>query len=360
MPEDAPYLLLLNSLFFLTTILFGVTAFFLWRRIIRLKKKISYFRSQIDEKTKALIKTNNPLKFLKPYESESSKSIILSIDTHHNITYVNDYAEEFFGFSREELIGHNVFQTIYAEGFAKESDQKNIVDQILAYPRLYLENETEATRKNGEKIWISWTNRIVYDEKGKPKEIRSVGFDITKRKQLEYQLRSLSVYDSLTGVYNRQSFLQFGIKEIKRANRYNRQMSLLILRFDFFHTLDSSHEFSDEILKDIIDVCIKSVRDSDIIGRLNDIEFGILLPETPIEKAVFLAEQLKTKIQERNLNINNDFFINALFGVAEKTKNATFDNLLTKAFAALEKSEKELSAKQKRKGAKNERIDFKK
>ena len=351
MPENADYLFLLHTIFFTTTILFMILSFALVRRIARLRAKIDYFRTQINEQTKALSKKENPLKYLKPYESESSKSIIVSVDSHHKITYVNDYAEEFFGFTRAEMIGKNVFQTIYAgENESDTSEHKNIIDQILTYPRMYLENESEATKKSGEKVWISWTNRIIYDENNKPKEIRSVGFDITKRKQLELQLCSLSSYDSVTHVYNRESFLQAGIKELKRAERYNRQMSLIIMRFDFFHTVQSDQEFSDEILKDIIDVCEKSIRESDIIGRLNDIEFGIILPETPIENALFFAEQLKRKIQERNLN-NKSFFINAAFGVAEKTKNATIDTLLTKAFTAL-KANKKSSAQQKRKGVK--------
>ncbi len=351
MPENADYLSLLHGIFFTTTILFMILSFALVRRIARLRAKIDCFRAQINEQTKALSKKENPLKYLKPYESESSKSIIVSVNSNHKITYVNDYAEEFFGFTRTELVGKNVFQTIYiGEDSEKGSEHKNIIDQILTYPRMYLENESEATKKNGEKVWISWTNRIVYDEKGNPKEIRSVGFDITKRKQLEQQLFSLSSYDSVTQVYNRESFLQAGIKELKRAERYNRQMSLIIMRFDFFQDVQSEEEFSDEILKDIIGICEKSVRETDIIGRLNDIEFGIILPETPVEKALFFAEQLKRRIQERNLN-NKGFFINTSYGVAEKTKDATIDTLLTKAFTALKSNEKS-SAQQKRKGVK--------
>ena len=166
-------------------------------------------------------------------------------------------------------------------------------------------------------------------------------------------MRSLSLYDSLTNVYNRQAFLDFGVKELKRAKRYNRQLSLLIMRLDFFHTFDSSREFSDEILKDIIEVCTNSIRESDIVGRLNDIEFGILLPETPIENALFLSEQLKIKIQERNLSNKNDFFVNAVFGVAEKRKeDLTIDNLISKAFDALENVEKSNVGKTNRKGVK--------
>ncbi len=344
---------LLSALFFVTTVLLSVFCVILVRRINRLRSKIVSFREKIEAKNKEVNKKNNPLKLLKPYESESAKSIIISVNTQNEMTYMNDYAEEFFGYSKEELLGKDIFDTIYTKKNSKESGQENVIAQILAHPKMYVETEIEVKRKNGIKAWVSWTNRVMYDADGQPSEIRSVGFDITKRKQLEYELRSLSVYDSLTGVYNRQAFLEFGVKELKRANRYNRQLSLLIMRLDFFQTLDSSREFSDEILKDIIDVCANSIRESDIIGRLNDIEFGIILPETPIENASFLAEQLKLKIQERNLSNKNDFFVNAVFGVAEKTKkDLTIDSLISKAFETLEKSEKSNADKNNRKGVK--------
>lgn len=351
MQGNADYLTLLHGIFFTTTILFMLLSAALVRRISRLRAKIDYFRNQINKQTKDLSKKDNPLKYLKPYESETSKSIIVSVDASHRVTYLNDYAEEFFGFTKEETIGENIFQTIYAgEDSSVENGQTNIIDQILTYPRLYLENESKATKKNGEKVWISWTNRIIYDNNGKPKEVRSVGFDITKRKQLEQQLHSLSAYDSITHIFNRESFMQAGIKELKRTERYNRQMSLIIMRFDFFHKIQSDAEFTDEILKNVIDICEKSIRESDIIGRLNDIEFGFILPETPIENALFFAERLKHKIQEQNLS-QDKFFINVSFGTAEKTKDATIDTLLTTAFMALENDEK-TSANKKRKGVK--------
>ena len=71
MPENADYLFLLHTIFFTTTILFMILSFALVRRIARLRAKIDYFRTQINEQTKALSKKENPLKYLKPYESES-------------------------------------------------------------------------------------------------------------------------------------------------------------------------------------------------------------------------------------------------------------------------------------------------
>lgn len=353
MSENIHCFPLLSALFFVISVLLSIFCVILVRRINRLRNKIDIVREQLEEKNKDVKKTNSPLKLLKPYESETSKSIIISVNTQNEMTYMNDYAEEFFGYSQDDLIGKNIFNTIYTGKSVEESGQENVITQILAHPKMYVETEIEVKCKNGKKAWVSWTNRVIYGADGQPSEIRSVGFDITKRKQLEYELRCLSLYDSLTNVYNRQAFLHFGVKELKRANRYNRQLSLLIMRLDFFHTVDSSREFSDEILKDIIEVCTNSIRESDIVGRLNDIEFGIILPETPIENALFLSEQLKIKIQERNLSSKNDFFVNAVFGVAEKTKkDLTIDSLISKAFDALEKVEKSNAEKNNRKGVK--------
>ncbi len=352
MPENADCFPMLNTLLFVTTILFMVFSAILIRRILRLRLKIDKMRKKITEQDK-LLKSKKDIssKLLKPYESESAKSIIFSVNANHEITYVNDYAEELFGFTKEELLNHNIFDTIYTENDKDESLQENIIDRILSNPKMYMEHETENLKKNGEKVWISWTNRVIYTEDGKPSEVRSVGFDISKRKQLEQELRSLSAIDSITGVYNRQTFLDAGVTELKRAVRYKRQLSLMILKLDFFHSVEEDRTFTDEILKDVITVCNKSMRESDIFGRLSDIEFGILMPETPIENALFFAEQLKQKIQERNLKNKNDIFIDVEFGVAERNRtDDTIDNILTRAFSSM--NEQNNSTKHKTKPSK--------
>ena len=333
MPENPNCFPMLDLLLFVTTILFMAFSVLLIRRILRLRIKISKMRKKLAEQERILkTKKDNHSKLLKPYESDTAKSIILSVNAQHEVTYMNDFAEELFGFSKSELLNHNVFDTIYLENDKDETLQENIIDRILNNPTMYMEHESENVKKNGERVWISWTNRVVYDEDNQPIEIRSVGFDITKRKQLEKELRNLSVQDQTTGVYNRQSFLDLCVLELKRAIRYKRNLSLMVLKLDFFHSVEEERYFTDEILKDAVFICQKSIRESDIIGRLSELEFAILLPETPIENALFLAEQLKQKIQEKNMKNKNEFFIGTTFGVAEKTRNDdTIDAILSNA-----------------------------
>lgn len=341
---------MLNVFFIATTILFTIFSILLVRRITRLRAKIDKMRQRLAEKDR-LLKTSKdtPAKLLKPYESETAKSIILSVNANHEITYANDYTSELFGFTKEELLNHNIFDTIYIENDKDETLQENIIDRVLNNPKMYMEHESENLKKNGDKVWISWTNRIVYDENEKPIEVRSVGFDITKRKQLEQELHSLSSLDSVTGVYNRQSFLEAGVIELKRSIRYKRQISLVVFKLDFFRSPEESQTFTDEILQDVISICRKSVRETDIIGRLSDLEFGILLPETPVENALFLAEQLKYKIQGRNLKNKNEYFIGAIFGVAERSHtDDTIDSILMRAMQTLSQDIQKNNAKSNR------------
>ena len=347
--------------FLITTAIFILLTFVFMNRSKHLRRKLSNMIETNAKLTKELEDAKQSAKNpLDPFIPETSKSIILSIDLNEKITAANDYATEVFGFSKEELIGNNIFNTIFPKPERKDSLQANIISRIFNNPKMYVENETQNIKKNGEKFWISWTNRVIYDENGNPLEIRSVGFDITKRKKLEEELRYLASVDPLTGVLNRQALLEVGSTELSRASRYNRQISVLIMKLNYFHAPDKNMEytFSDEILQETVAICRKAMRDCDYLGRIGDVEFALILPETPAENAVFLAERLKQKIQEKNLQSETGAFITATFGVSGRdTKDDTIDSLILRALHALQSMDKkeepktQKTTKSKKKGA---------
>lgn len=334
-----------QSFFILTTILFIFVSMMFLNRSRHLQKKLSGMIEALAAKNKELEDVRQSSQnVLSPFIPETSKSIIVSIDPAGKITDVNEYATEIFKYTRDEMVGREVFGTIFPVPEKKDSLQANIVSRIFTNPKLYVEHETENIKKNGERFWISWTNRVIYDDAGQPVEIRSVGFDITKRKRLEEELRYLASVDPLTGVLNRQALLEAGARELKRAVRYKRQLSILVLKLNYFHGINEMGNdpgFSDEIIRQAVAICRKATRDSDYIGRVGDVEFAIVLPETPAENAAFLAERLKEKIQEKNLKESNSFFVSATFGIAGKTsKEDTIDSLLLKALNALQEADK--------------------
>lgn len=336
---------IVQGFFFTTTLLFALLSIVLMNRTRHLRRKVSSLIEAVALKNKEIDDMKKETgALLEPLSAHNARSIIISVDTSEELTDINDYGLEFFGFDKKEVIGKNVFGTIFPVPDKKDSLQANIISRIFSNPKLYVEHETENTKKDGTKFWISWTNRVIYDNQGNPIEIKSVGFDITKRKKLEQELRYLASIDPLTGVLNRQTLLETGTVEVKRSNRYNRQLSIMVMKLDYFHSVNNdtvSDTFSDDILHETVAICRRSMRDSDSIGRIGDVEFALILPETPAENAVFLAERLKSKIQEKNLKSDSGAFVSATFGVAGKeSKDDTIDSLLLRALNALQKTKK--------------------
>ncbi|MBR6412659.1 MAG: diguanylate cyclase [Alphaproteobacteria bacterium] len=336
-----------------TTALFIVLTIMLLNRSRHLRKKVSDMLETLAGKDKELNKAKAEAQnLLSPFIPETSRSVIISMDPSGKIIETNDYAAELFGFKKEELIGKKALGLIFPENSDKNTAQSNIISRILANPKLYVEHETENIKKSGEHLWISWTNRVMYDDSGKPTELRTVGFDITKRKRLEEELKYLASVDPQTGVLNRQALLEAGMHEVKRAQRYKRDLAVLIMRLDYFHDTSYQRDFTDDIIRKMIGLTRTTIRESDYIGRVGDIEFAILLPETDKEKALVVADRIKAKIEEESLKKSEGFFITIHFGVSEKSgAKDTIDDMLLRALDSFQEhaKQKKMPVKPKKK-----------
>lgn len=119
---------------------------------------------------------------------ENANSIILRMDTHGRITFLNEYGQRFFGYQEEELLGRSVIGTIVPSSGTNGRDQEQLLQDIVTHPDRHTINENENIRRDGTRAWIAWTNRPIEDGKGQLVECLSVGNDITALKQAEVQL----------------------------------------------------------------------------------------------------------------------------------------------------------------------------
>ena len=119
---------------------------------------------------------------------QSVNSIILRMDTEGNIVFFNKYAQTFFGYREEEILGRNVIGTIVPPVDRNGFDLEVMIKEMGTQPERFISNENENLRRNGERVRIAWMNKAIYDAENRVKEILCVGIDITEKWQLEKRL----------------------------------------------------------------------------------------------------------------------------------------------------------------------------
>ena len=114
------------------------------------------------------------------------------------------------------------------------------------------------------------------------------------------QTREDTFRDHLTGAYNRRYFNDRLKIEIKRAERYKRNLSLLMIDIDDFKVLNDEfgHTQGDEILRKLVKVIQKNLRQSDVLCRYGGEEFVVLLPETNAASAKVVGEKLRKAVEK--------------------------------------------------------------
>jgi len=163
--------------------------------------------------------------------------------------------------------------------------------------------------------------------------------DISERKKLEAELFHQANTDSLTGVSNRRFFMIQAEQEIRRARRFSRDLSIIMMDLDHFkHVNDTyGHAAGDSALETIVRASMESLRESDIMGRLGGEEFAFLMPETSLEAAAEVANRLLNHIAETPIaTTKGPIHCTTSLGVAHlSATDNTIDELLCRADDAL-------------------------
>ncbi|QJB55940.1 GGDEF domain-containing protein [Pseudodesulfovibrio sp. zrk46] len=149
--------------------------------------------------------------------------------------------------------------------------------------------------------------------------------------------------DGLTRIYNRHSFEERLIYEIKRRRRYNHDLSLLMVDLDHFkHVNDTyGHKAGDMVLRKVGEILTDTFRTTDLAARYGGEEFVVLLPHTTEKDAWCLAERVREAIQACQFHFDgHDFTVTASIGVAsvEAGSLTKDDDLILKADKALYKA----------------------
>ncbi len=133
---------------------------------------------------------------------------------------------------------------------------------------------------------------------------KKIGTEIAKvidKTLLFQQTKELSITDELTGLFNRRHFNERFEREVQRARRYSRPLTVLMIDIDYFKNFNdvNGHLMGDEILKRVAHTLESNIRKADLLARYGGEEFVIILPEIDKNHALRVAEKLRSTIEEK-------------------------------------------------------------
>ncbi len=182
--------------------------------------------------------------------------------------------------------------------FIDPQDRANLRMLLDTVPDI---REVEVNMRTAQgRIFTAEVAAILLDYGGEPAILVALN-DISQRKQLEQELFHQANVDVLTGISNRRHFLEQAEQEMRRARRFGRALSVMMIDLDHFKPINDTlgHAAGDAVLQGVVKAALESLRQSDIMGRLGGEEFAVLLPETEQAAAVEVADRLCQHIAER-------------------------------------------------------------
>jgi PAS domain S-box-containing protein len=161
-----------------------------------LKVGYTYLQELLHEQAAKLAKANEALRFefldhqhdaeaLRFSEAQSrvlaeqASSIILRLNLKGEVTFFNKFAQSLFGYSEDEICGYSVIGTIVPETDTAGRNLAIMIADLISNPERYTSNENENMKRNGERIWVSWTNKAILDDYGQVIEIICIGNEKT-------------------------------------------------------------------------------------------------------------------------------------------------------------------------------------
>jgi diguanylate cyclase (GGDEF)-like protein len=117
--------------------------------------------------------------------------------------------------------------------------------------------------------------------------------------RMHKKMQDLTIIDELTGLFNYRYFKNKLSDEMRRAERYNQPMGLLMIDIDHFKKLNDTqgHQTGNIILQELASVLKQAVRDVDIVARYGGEEFMVILPQTDLSKAQIIAERIRSQVE---------------------------------------------------------------
>jgi len=214
---------------------------------------------------------------------------MMLIDPSGKVAWVNDNFPVISGISSLQVLGKTI-DTVPAEYQNLFEDEATIhLDAQGSRPESWLVVSSERLPDG---------SRVQY-----VKDASLVRQLAKERDELKQKVTELNIVDDVTGLLNKRGLYQSLEPQVSRSRRYNNMLSILIMRIENLDDVNQKYGYETgySLLQAISEILNDQMRWADSIGRLNENEFMLILPETPQDIAGHLGEKIRERLGELSL-----------------------------------------------------------
>jgi diguanylate cyclase (GGDEF)-like protein/PAS domain S-box-containing protein len=264
---------------------------------------------------------------------ESADAFILALDHAGRILGVNRAVKLATGYCDDDLLGREFISALpIREAAAALGDGLRRLDEGAgAYPF-----ESHWVTSTGERLLVAGSLTPLRDHGKRLSDVVVTASDISAHRALEDELRTVSLRDDLTGLYNRRGFALLAEQRLKESRRSGSTLTIIYADLDRMKSINDSfgHDAGDAALG----LCARSLeatfRESDIVARIGGDEFAVL-EEADAPSIVTVTLRLKQELDRQTTAAELPFSVSLTMGSAHsKPPHAlTLDDLLRQADA---------------------------
>ncbi|MFP4671782.1 MAG: PAS domain S-box protein [Desulfohalobiaceae bacterium] len=224
---------------------------------------------------------------------ENSADAIAIVDWEGRFIRWNKRAAEMFGYSFLDMQGKH-----YSEFYARQEELSELLS-LLGRQGFVHDHEVYFINKDGSLKPCSVSISKIHDEDGQPMGSISIVRDLTQWKLAQEKLEEMSLYDSLTSLYNRFFFEE----EMQRlGDQRHTPIGIIVCDVDGLKLINDTlgHYKGDELLKKSAEILQNCFRRSDILARIGGDEFAVLLPDSKEEAVQACCQRVRHKVEEYN------------------------------------------------------------
>ena len=209
---------------------------------------------------------------------ENSPLAVIEIDHLSRIIYCSARSGELFGWSPAAVQGQSLPTLLAFEG-SSDSPLNLALGRLQRREEARNRAEAAHPRADGSTLHCDWFNSAQTNAQGELVSIMALVHDVTERVETARQMRYLVERDSLTGLYNRSALIERLERGLDRARASGSTVALLFIDLDGFKNVNDrfGHGAGDDVLREVSQRLVATVRERDTVARLGGDEFAVLL-----------------------------------------------------------------------------------